>query len=180
MALWDPWSVCGGVCGASWSIAERCCLVLGISWVVLGSSDGFLAFLGAFWCVSWWVLEPLGFNLDRFGGTSAVENHGKTQGKTRFSRTFAFLPFMCLKNRFCGLLDRFGIYLGHRGALLRGIGGLLRLFWGAFGLPWGLLERLFWNVCGPYGASWSTLGRLGAPRAPLLEVLDGFWTFLST
>ena len=50
--------------------------------------------------------------------------------------------------------------------------------WGLLGPPMIPLGASLWNVCGPYGASWSTLGRLRVSRAPLLEVLGGFWAML--
>ena len=65
----------GGVSGASWSVAERRLVVLVTFWIVLGFLMVPWATLGAFWRVSWWVLEPLGSNLERFGGIPAVENH---------------------------------------------------------------------------------------------------------
>ena len=75
MALASCLGVSGGVSGASWSVAEGCRLVLGAPWVVLGHAD---AVLGVSWRllgVSWCVLEPIGSNLERFGGTPAVQNH---------------------------------------------------------------------------------------------------------
>ena len=129
--------------------------------------------------VFWIVLEPLGSNLDRFGGPQLLKIIEKQKGNQVF-QDFCFLSIYVRQDSFLCYFGSFWHVFGASGSPVEAHWGLLRPSWGAFGLPWGLLECLFWTVCGPYGASWSTLGRLGAPGAPLLDILDRFWTFLST
>ena len=89
------------------------------SWAPLGSFWGILMASWALLGASWSFSNPI---WRFFGGTPIVENRWKTQGKTRFSRMFVFFPFMCVKIHFCAILDRFGMYLEHQGALLRRTG----------------------------------------------------------
>ena len=106
-------------------------------------------------------------------GTPAVENHGN--GKIRFSKTFAFFPFMCVKTHFCTILDGLGAYLGHRGALLRRTGGLLRPFWGAYGLPRASWSVSFGAPCGVLEhleASWGSRGALFGGSGWILSLFE--------
>ena len=71
----------GRLGGRLWVVLERRREVwprLGASWLVWWHAGAVLGLSCRLSGVSLCVLEPLGSNLERFGGSPAVQNHGKT------------------------------------------------------------------------------------------------------